>query len=466
MKAWLVVAAAVAGAGYAFATDPPRPPAVAEVDQGEGVSLTIYNQNFVVVKERRHMDLAKGRSAVRFRDVAATIVPETVQFAPLEHPGAARVVEQNYEFDLVGADKLLEKYIDRDITLVTRDGSEMHGRLLSFDAQQLVVQSEAGIDLVPRASNVRDVQFSTLPGGLLTRPTLVWQLDAKEGGNELVKVAYQANGMRWQTDYRARVNRAGDRLDLAGWVSVSNNTGASFRDARVKLLAGDVHLAKEADKDAKDEPGETGAPDSGKVPAFTEKSFSEYHLYELGRTATLRDQETKQIELLDLYDIPVTRHYAARSGEARVAVVLEFKNDAKVATGLGIPLPKGNVRVFQRDSDGELEFAGADAIDHTPKNELVSVRLGYAADLVAERKVLANRQSGRVSEEDVQVLLRNHKTEDVSIDVVEAIQGQCNWIMLKQSHPFQPRDVNTLVFPVTVKANSETAVTYTIRYMW
>jgi hypothetical protein len=474
MNRWHLAWAGLACTGLALAADPPKPPVppakpplVAEADQGEGVSLTIYNQNFVVVKERRLMDLQKGRSAVRFRDVAATIVPESVQFAPLRQPDLARVVEQNYEFDLVGADKLLQKYIDHNISLVTRDGSEIRGQLLSFDDNQLVLKTTTGIDLVPRLGNIRDVQFSALPGGLLTRPTLVWQLDAREARKELVKVAYQANEMIWRVDYRARVNEAGDHMDLAGWVTVTNGTGTSFKDAQVKLLAGDVHLAKskEREKDALTPEAVVPVTET-KVPQFTEKSFSEYHLYELGRKVTVKDQETKQIELLDVANIPVQRKYALRPGESKVAVVLELKNSEKTNAGLGIPLPKGPMRVFQRDLDRELEFAGTDEIDHTPRDETVNVRLGYAFDLTGERKELAHREAGRVTESDMEIRLRNHKTEAVTIDVIEAINGQSNWNMVKQSQPFVPRDVNTLVFPVELKPNSEAVVTYTIRYTW
>jgi hypothetical protein len=467
MNRWLLLCAALACTGLAAAADPPpQPAAVPEAEQGEGVSLTIYNQNFVVVKERRLMDLRRGRSAVRFRDVAATIVPETVQFSPLRRPDAARVVEQNYEFDLVGADKLLQKYVDHDVKLVTRDGDEIHGQLLSFDDQQVVLRTDHGIDLVPRAGNVKDVQFSTLPGGLLTRPTLVWQLDAREEGRELVKVAYQANAMSWRVDYRARVNEAGDRLDLAGWVTVTNGTGTTFKDARLKLLAGDVHLVRPAAVLAMDKEKKKTEEETTNKPQFAEKSFSEYHLYELGRPATVRDQETKQIELLDAQQVPVTRHYEFRSGESRVAVVLEFKNSDRTADGLGVPLPKGPIRVFQRDADGELELAGTDEIDHTPRDERLHVRLGDAADLAGERKETAVRQAGQVAEHDVEVRLRNHKTEPVTVDVVEAINGHSNWVMVKQSHPYTQRDVNTLVFPIEVKPNAEAVVTYTIRYMW
>jgi hypothetical protein len=469
MSRWFLVVAGLAITGLALAGEPPKPPpVVSEEEQGEGVNLTIYNQDFVVVKERRLMDLQKGRSVVHFRDVAATILPETVQFAPLRKPGSARVVEQNYEFDLVGADKLLQKYIDHDITLVTRDGAELRGQLLSFDPQQLILRTANGIDLLPRAGNIKDVQFSALPGGLLTKPTLVWQVDAKDGGKELVKVAYQAGQMNWRVDYRARVNQAGDKLDLAGWVTVTNNTGATFTDARLKLLAGDVHVVKlDLEKKTPESDTKPTSPDIPEPPAFTEKAFAEYHLYELGRKATLKNQETKQIELLDVAGIPVQRKYAFRSGENKVAVLLEFKNSDKLHTGLGIPLPKGQIRVFQRDADGELEFAAVDEIDHTPKDELLNVRYGYAFDLTGERKEVAYRLmqgAGTVEQHDIEVRLRNHKTEAVLIDVVEGINPQSNWIMVKQSHPFTKRNNSTLVFPVEVKPNVEVSVTYTIQY--
>jgi hypothetical protein len=466
MYRWLLVFAGMAVTGLVLAAEPPKPPPVApEEEQGEGVSLTIYNQDFVVVKERRLMDLQKGRSVVRFRDVAATIIPETVQFAPLRKPGSARVVEQNYEFDLVGAEKLLQKYIDHDIALVTRDGAELRGQLLSFDDHQLILHTTNGIDLLPRAGNIKDVQFSALPGGLLTKPTLVWQLDAKDSGKELVKVAYQARQMNWRVDYRARVNQAGDKLDLAGWVTVTNNTGATFTDARLKLLAGDVHLVKlEGEKKLSESDAKPLPPDAAE-PAFTEKSFADYHLYELGRKATLKNQETKQIELLDVTGIPVQRKYVYGTGANKVAVVLEFKNSDKLHAGLGIPLPKGPMRVFQRDLDGELEFAGADEIDHTPKDEVLNVRLGYAFDLAGERKEVAMRRLGQIGEfHDIEVRLRNHKTEAITIDVVEGITPQTNWGVVKQSHPFTKRNANTLVFPIEVKPNAEVGVTYTIQY--
>jgi hypothetical protein len=468
MNRWLVVGAGLALAGLTLAADPPpKPaPAVAEADQGEGVSVTVYNQNFVVVKERRLMDLKRGRSLVRFRDVAATIEPDTVQFTPLRQPDLARVVEQNYEFDLVNADKLLDKYIDRDVGVVTQDGELIKGTLLRFDPNQLVLKTAKGVDLLPRTGNIKDVQFSALPGGLLTRPTLVWQLDAKKDGKELVKVAYRAKQMTWRVDYRARVNEAGDKMDLGGCVTVTNNTGTTFADAQVKLLAGDVNLVGEG-RHAGSWGGRMEGMTKDRIQPFTEKSFADYHLYELGRKATLKSAETKQIELLDVASVPVERRYEFRSGESKVAVALRFKNSEKTARGLGVPLPKGPVRVFQRDADGDLELAGTDAIDHTPKDETMSLRLGYALELAGERKQVAQRNGLNWSEHDYEIKLRNHTRDAVTIDVVEAINGStANWTLLKQSQAPVVRDVNTLVFPVEVKSNGEATVTYTIRYQW
>jgi hypothetical protein len=442
-----------------------QPRVVAEFEQGEGVSVTVYNQDFVVVRERRWMDLPAGRSTVRFPDVAATIVPETVQFTVLGKPDAARVLEQSYEFDLVNADKLLDRYVDRDITLVTRDGGTLKGKLLSFDSSQMVLQTADGIDLVPRTGNVKDVQFSALPERLLTRPTLVWEVDARAAGKQLVKVAYAAGKMKWRADYRAIVHAAGGKLDLAGWVTVKNLTGTTFKDAQVKLLAGDVHLTSDSKfKGVVDTDGTLEIALGGWVP-LQSKAFGDYHLYQLNRPATLADRATKQVELLEVPNIPVVKRYVLPTSVERVAVYLEFKNSAESAKGLGIPLPLGQVRVFQRDADGTPEFIAQTAIGHTPKDEVVRLPVGSAFDLKAARKVLAERAAEGKRELDVEVRLRNHTKEAVSIEVFESVPraDQWNWKILKSSLPFERRDVGTVTFAVPVPANGESVLTYTVR---
>jgi len=443
---------------------PPAKTPLPESDQGEGVSLTIYNQDFVVVRERRLLDLPKGKGIVRFRDVAATIVPETVQFTPLGQSDVARVLEQSYEFDVVSADKLLDKYVDRDIAVVTRDGDTLKGKLLSFDNRHLTLQTPAGIDLVPRAGNIQDIQFSKLPEGLLTRPTLVWQVEGKAAGKQLVKVAYAAERMTWRVDYRATVNKAGDKIDLTGWVTVTNQTGTTFKDAQVKLMAGDLHRAHGPNPTSPVQDSSIAYGPAGGRPPVSEKSIAEYHLYELGRPTTITDHATKQIELLNIDAIPVKHKYMVPWNEDRVAVLLEFKNSKETVKDLGIPLPKGPIRVFQTAPDGDAEFLGQDAIDHTPKDEFVRVRLGYAFDLKAVRKTLAERATKEKQYLDQQIKIRNHKAEAVTVELIERVRTNSDAVISDNSQPFTRRDVNTLVFNVTVPANGEAVVTYTVRY--
>jgi hypothetical protein len=275
------------------------------------VNLTVYNQNFAIVKERRLMQLGEGAGIVKFPGVAATIVPESVQFSSLR-PGGAKVLEQNYEFDLLSADKLLHKYIDREISVVGRDGSLTEGTLLAAEGNHLVMASRGGIELIPRRNNIKDIRFSSLPEGLLLRPTLVWKVRAQQPGEHLVKIAYAATGIKWRVDYRAVASADETTLDVAGWVTIDNRTGTTFKDAGLKLLAGDVHLVpKKSEKRAASARG-SFALGLQRVPAFEEKAFGEYHLYTLGRRTTLANAQTKQIELLKVGKIPVAKVFLYR----------------------------------------------------------------------------------------------------------------------------------------------------------
>jgi hypothetical protein len=266
--------------------------------------------------------------------------------------------------------------------------------------------------------------------------------------------------MKWRVDYRAQANQAGDKLDLAGWVTVTNETGTTFKDAQVKLMAGEVHRVKAAE--AQILGGAISGVDFGKK--ISNKAFGEYHLYELGHKTTITDHATKQLELLNLEGIPVTHKYETARNEDRVAVVMEFKNSEQTVKGLGIPLPKGVIRVFQAGADGVPEYVGEDEIDHTPKDERVRVRLGYAFDLKVERRTLAVRETKDKRSYDLHVRVRNHKAEPVAVDVIDPVPGLRDLEVSANSHPFTRRDVNTLVFGVTVPANGETVVRYTAGY--
>ena len=450
-------------------------PALAGADKlelaelGQGVGLTVYNQDFAIVRERRVMPLAAGRSEVKFKDVAATIVPESVHFRSLRPADGATVIEQNYEFDLVSASKLLDKYIDKPISIITRDGDLLEGTLMSFDDAQLVLSARSGVELVPRGKNVKDIRFSALPGGLLTRPTLVWLVDARQAGDHLVQVAYRANRVNWRVDYRAVADPDGNMLDLSGWVTVTNRSGRTYQDARLKLMAGDVHIVEPESlgREVKSL-RQAGVGKSLGVAGFEEKTFAEYHLYELPRPTTIKDKQTKQIELIDVTGVPVTRKYQYRGEANKVHVMLEFKNAKKTHDGLGIPLPKGPIRVYRKDADAETEFIGSDAIDHTPKDEPVKVKVGDAFEIKAERTQTDNREPARrVNDQDWRIRLRNHKDVPVQVEVLETLQRRrANWEILKTSHEFTKKDYRTIVFEVDVPANGEVVVTYTVRYWW
>jgi hypothetical protein len=268
-------------------------------------------------------------------------------------------------------------------------------------------------------------------------------------------------------DYRAVADADGKSIDLSGWVTIDNRSGMTYRDAHLKLMAGDVHVVEEERERITlgTDIVVRGAFGKG-AAAFQEKAFAEYHLYELPRPTTIKDQQTKQIELIDVTGVPVTRAYEYRGEGDKVRVVLKFKNDKKTHDGLGIPLPKGPIRVYQHDTDGQTEFLGADSIDHTPKDEEVKVKIGYAFEIKGERIQTANRQpSNRVNEQDWRIRLRNHKDEAVKVEMVEGLDRE-DWKVLTKSHEFEKKDYRTIAFDVDVPANGETDVTYTVRYTW
>lgn len=442
--------------------------AFAQDEQETGVGLTVYNKGFAMVKEKRKLSLPK-RGMVKFPNVAATIIPETVTFSAIS-PTGATVLEQNYEFDLVSANKLLSSYIDRKIGVVDRAGNVIEGTLLSSDSRQLVLSGKDGIELIPRAGNVRDVRFSKLPDGLLTKPTLVWKVKAEEPGEHLVRVAYRANGMRWNVNYRAVANAAADKLNLSGWVTVTNNCGTTFSDAQLKLMAGDVNTQETDKLNSWYASPQRGRVLSKRKAAFEEKSFSEYHLYTLSEPTTLKNAQTKQIELINISEIPVTKSYVYRPEfGTKVGVVMNFKNSKETRKGLGIPLPKGPFRVYQTDAtDQQSEFVGSDSIDHTPKDEVISIRQGYAFDLTGSRTRTDFKRWANEKREVQQwtVRVRNHKNEAVKVKLIEPLQGGRNWEFVTVDQDWKKKDFRTVEVELNVPADGQAEFNYTVEYTW
>ena len=441
---------------------------------------------FAMVRDERRMRIESGRSRLRFTDVAALIDPTTVTFTSLSDP-ATRVLEQNFQFDLVSTDKLMQRYVDRPIVIGRGpNAAPVQGTLLSA-SDGLVVRGADGTLTALRQYD--DVRFPELPGGLITQPTLEWTIEAPRAAEQRTRVSYQTGGITWWADYNLLFAPGRDAntgtVDLSAWVSIINQSGASFPEARLKLIAGDVHRAPQAAPNPRVMLMAERAMD--KSAGFEEKAFDEFHLYTLGRRTTLPNNATKQIELFDqARKVPARRVLEFRGAPdfgygpepyldrgfglgaaAKVRTLLEFRNDK--AGGLGMPLPAGRVRVSRLDAaDGSLEFIGEDVIDHTPRDETVRVTLGNAFDVVGERKQLDFRSdtAARWVEEELQVELRNHKDEPVEVQVRESLYRWTNWQIVSSSLPYRKDDARNVSFTAKVAANGTTTVKYRVRYTW
>jgi len=475
---------------YSSAAPGAIPPELYRPVPGSGVPNAMSVPGYAMVRQERAIRLEKGRSTVKFTDVAALIDPTTVTFTSLSDPGT-RVLEQNFQFDLVSTDKLLLKYLDRPITVeraVGNDTVSLTGTLLS-SGDGLVLKSDDGS--IHALRGYTSVRFPELPGGLNTKPTLVWDVLSPRAGEQRTRVTYQTGGITWWADYNLVFSEGKDAnsgmLDLAAWVSIINQSGASYPDSKLKLIAGDVHRAQPEPLPLiqKRMNMAAAAEDAG---GFEQKSFFEFHLYTLGRTTTLPNNSTKQIELFDqarkipakkvlvyygvdpgpyTYPNPVTdRDFGVQSNK-KVDVYLEFGNDKQY--GLGMPLPAGRIRVSQLDAaDGSLEFIGEDRIDHTPEDEMVRVKLGSAFDVVGERRQVDFAVDTRAHwlEEEFEIKLRNHKDQPVDVVVKENLYRWSNWTITSKTHDFTREDARTIHFPVKVAKDGETTVRYRVRYTW
>ncbi|MCK4244846.1 MAG: DUF4139 domain-containing protein [Candidatus Omnitrophica bacterium] len=467
----------------------------AEEMRQKEISLTIYNQNFGLVKDIRYLSLKKGLNIIRFVDVAREIDATSVSFKSLRAPESCIIQEQNFEYDLISRNKLLEKYLDQEIILERTEGTTEE----TYDKWATLGKgSRQRKEVTPKIKRVKAILLSTkggmvvkigdeiylnplgrvilpaLPEGLITKPTLLWELLNEKPGMHTVEVTYLTNGINWKADYISIVNRDDKKIDLNGWVTIDNKSGATYKNAGLKLIAGEVHRVEERPKYKRDlmlREAKAGIA----APQFKEKAFFEYHLYTLQRKTTLKDNQTKQISLFTATEIPTKKLFTYdgaiyrgwwRSSEKepcnkKVAVSLEFKNEKKY--GLGIPLPKGKIRVYKKDVDGSLEFIGEDQIDHTPKNEKVKLFLGNAFDIVGERKCTEHRKiSSRVYQNSYEITLSNHKKEDVKVIVIEHLYG--DWQILSESQPHTKKDAFTIEYPVSIPKDGKATVTYTALY--
>ncbi|HID93188.1 MAG TPA: DUF4139 domain-containing protein [bacterium (Candidatus Stahlbacteria)] len=418
------------------------------------VELTVYNSNIGLVKDTRKIAFKRGKQEIKFTDVATGIDPTSVS---LEVAGVD-ILEQNYEYDLVNSSKLLQKYIDKNIALFLKNERVEEGKLLSFSPQDITLDTKAGIVIVKRDEIVR-MSLPELPEGLVTSPTLVWLVDSKETMEKSCELSYLTQGLNWHAEYICK--EKDDSMEFAGWITIDNKSGATYENAKLKIVAGKIHMAKEMRRPifAKAATAEAAAP-----VRFEEREFFEYHVYELKGRTTLENNKEKQIRFIAPTDIRTKKIYIYDGARNKnVQVKLEFKNSKE--DGLGIPLPMGKVRVLKEDVDGSLEFVGEDNIDHTPKDETVRLYVGDAFDIVGERKmVLSKKITERMRDEDYEIVLKNHKDEDVTIKVIEHLWG--DWKIMKASHDYKKKDARTVEFNVKVPKNGKEKITYAVRFTW
>ena len=446
---------------------------------------------YALVREERAFTLKAGRNLLRVSDVPGLIDPTTVSFASTTDPKGTRVVEQNFEFDLTSTAKLLSRYLEREITVEQARGQGVEaitGTLVGTLGGLTLRQPDGSVRVIAHHSGVR---LPSLPGGLISKPTLVWDIDTASAGAHKARFSYQTGGMTWWTDYNltyAEPRPGACKVDVAAWVTIVNQSGAAFADAKLKLIAGDVQRAQPRVYPAAQAPMALRARDA-KAEAFEEKAFFEYHLYTLGRPASLANNSTKQIELFPTaadvgcekslvyqgqgtvypyYGAPaMDRSFGVQSNK-KVDIYLRVKNAA--ANGLGVPLPAGKIRVSKLDpADKSLEFIGEDVIDHTARDETVQIRLGSAFDVVGERRQVDYRidTSAKWIEEDIEVKVRNQKPDEpVTVLVRENLYRWSNWTLLRKTHEFTKEDARTIHFPVRIAAKGEATVRYTVRYTW
>jgi len=418
-----------------------------------GIKVTVYNNNLGVIKETREFEFKKGIQEVRFTDVAAKIDPTSVSFEAKD----VEILEQNYEYDLVSHDKLFQKYIDKEITVYTKEGIE-HGKLLAYEGGVITLQTEKGV-VTLQVNATQKVEFPSLPEGLITRPTLVWLVDAKSSGKRKGTITYMTEGLWWRANYVGILSKDEKKLNFGGWVTITNRSGATYEDAKLKLVAGEVHRVA---KGIPPRPVAEVVEFEKAAPRFEERAFFEYHVYDLKATTTIKDNQEKQIMFVSPRDVTVNKVYTYEGGH-NAKVKLEFQNSKQ--NGLGIPLPAGVVRIYREDVDGSLEFIGEDAINHTAKDEMVRLYLGDAFDIIGERKLINRRKLDRnMREESWQIVLRNHKEEDVEVRVIEHLYG--DWEIIEASDEYTKLDAYTVEFKVKVPADGEKKVNYTVLYRW
>jgi hypothetical protein len=475
IAALIAILPCVPAATAQSAQAPSEPATTTQKDQTD-LSITVYNSNLALVRDVRKINLRSGTFPLHFEDVAAAINPATVHLRSLTDPAKLSVLEQDYEYDLLDPQKLLQKYVGREVTLVRAEEASNSTKYTETRALLLSDNNgpvwKIGNEIVTGLAS-DSYRFPDLPDNLYSRPTLIWTLDNTGAPTQTVEASYLTGSLEWKADYVLNVSRDEKAADLDGWVTLTNNSGASFDNATLQLVAGQVNEVN---------PPINGRLDMMKAqaaaaPMVTQENFSEYHLYTVARRTSIHDNESKQIALLNGSNIPIEKAYVVaqqpyyfRTPQTignpvpqPVMVYYNFKNDQK--SGLGMPLPAGTVRVYQADLKGNIQFAGEDNINHTPKDESVRIHVGNAFDIVCERKQLDYKKiANNVFEIEYQITIRNHKDGPVTVDVREPIGG--DWTVENSNYPSTKLDATTIGFQIPVDKDGTATLDYRVQVRW
>jgi hypothetical protein len=442
----------------------------------QSVAVTIYNENLALVKDTRRITLDMGPNRLALREVSGRMRPETAQLRSLTHPGALALLEQNFDFDLLTPAKLLEKYVGRSVRIVRTHPTT--GAESIETATVLAANSGVVLRIGDRIETGLPgrIVFDSVPANLRDRPTLVTELASSRAGAQTVELSYLSGGLSWKADYVAELDAKDSALDLNGWVTLTNTSGTAYPNARLQLVAGDVNRVRDemrfAAKNGAMRVAAAEAPRS-----MAQEQLFEYHLYTLGRPTTIADKQTKQVALLGASGVPVTKelvlqgndyYYRSSVGgigqKMKVGVFVQFEN--REASRLGMPMPKGVVRVYKKDSAGNAQFIGEDAIDHTPKNDNVRLKLGDAFDVTADKKQTDFKRRDTYSpwsyvhESAYELVLKNAKKEPVTVIVREPVPG--DWTMLEQSHKHAKAASGTAEWKINVPAEGSTTLKYRV----
>lgn len=442
------------------------------------LALTVYNQGSALVRDTRTVTLAAGRNALDVTDVAELIDPTSVQIVSVTDPAGTRIVEQNYLFDLVDPDVLVSRFVDQPVRVTAADGTTFDGVLLSGRMGSIILRAADGGVLSIARDQVRDLRFPSLPGGLITRPTLRWLIDSAAEGEQMLELTYLTHGIGWSADYLVVLGRDQASVAVSGWITLTNTSGAAYPDATVKLVAGDVRRlpAPQAEN-----MGGLAKRALAAAPTVEQREFFEYQLYEIEHPVTVGNSETKQVEFVSAAAIPARTHYRiapqpmggprplidralGTRGRVPIGAWLEF--DTGAGSGLNADLPAGRMRVYQPDVDGTALLIGENAIAHTPNGERITLQLGDAFDLVGEREQVDFKLIGdTVIDETFAIRLRNRKDDDtVEIRVFERLFRWADWEILSASLPYEKHDARTIEFRPSVPPGEEVIVRYTVRY--